>query len=135
MEGSKSSVFPKSLHHVLWFQSGYVHYGLRCFIRSATSLGALRFAVFRKTSGVNYAPSLSIFTNFFRGNRRRRLPHSSAKPSREKIVSPFFHAHSRSFVPKSQPRQALLAFFQRKTRLHESGSIPRRCAAASSGSS
>jgi hypothetical protein len=38
MQGSKSSVFPESLHHILWFPSGYIHYGLRCFPRLATSL-------------------------------------------------------------------------------------------------
>jgi Transposase len=37
MQGSKSSVFPKSLHHIWCFQSGYIHYGLRCFTRLATS--------------------------------------------------------------------------------------------------
>lgn len=30
MRGSKSSVFPKALYHTLWFQSGHIHYQLRC---------------------------------------------------------------------------------------------------------
>jgi hypothetical protein len=37
-QGGKSSVFPESLHQILWFLSGDIHYGLRCFSRLATSL-------------------------------------------------------------------------------------------------
>lgn len=33
MRGSKSSVFPESLYHTLWFWFGYLHYGLRCVLR------------------------------------------------------------------------------------------------------
>lgn len=85
MRGSKSSVFPKSLHHILWFQAGYIHYRLRCFRHFEASV---RPADLRHLTVIPYVTysiySSSIFTNLLCGNRDRGLSHFSAEPLSKK---------------------------------------------------